>query len=67
LFGYVSGINRRIVALGFHPCRKTRGKNLNIAVTKLFRLPGGFVTQLSGGPAAVKYQHRGLVFGQLAR
>ena len=24
LFGHVSGINRSIIAFGFHPCRKTR-------------------------------------------
>ena len=23
LFGHVSGINRSVIALGFHPCRKT--------------------------------------------
>ena len=46
--------NSRVVAGNFLIGRKTVGKYFDVSVTEFFRLPGGFVTQLSGGAAAVK-------------
>lgn len=63
LVGNVLNGNGRIAARGFLPCGKAVGKNLDIGVTKFFRLPGGFVTQLSGGPTTIKYE-QGLFFSR---
>ena len=54
LLGDIFNGNRRIISVSFHPCGETVGKNFNIGITKFFRLPGGFMTQLSGGTPAVK-------------
>ena len=54
LFGDIFDGNGRIIARYFHPSGESVGKNFDIGVTKFFRLPGGFMTQLSGGALAVK-------------
>jgi len=58
--------NRRIVAGDLLVFRETIGKYFNIGVTEFFRLPGGFVTQLSGGATAVKNKHCIFTGGQLS-
>jgi hypothetical protein len=57
--------NRRIVAGDLLVFRETIGKYFNIGVTEFFRLPGGFVAQLSGGAAAVKNKQGIFTGGQL--
>ena len=54
LFGDIFNGNCRIVARNFHPSWESVGKNFDIGVAEFFRLPGGFMTQLSGGALAVK-------------
>ena len=54
LAGYILDGYRGITSLGFHVAGKTVGKDFDIGITKFFRLPGGFVAELSGGPAAVE-------------
>lgn len=65
LFGHIFDRNCGIVAFGLFPGGEAGGKNLNVSITEFFRLPGGFVTQLSGGAATIKDQQRILIFGQL--
>ena len=61
----VTGFNGVVVAGRFLPHRESVSENLYIFITKFFRLPGGFVAQLSGGALAVENQQGGLVGGQL--
>ena len=65
LFGNILDGNRRITAWGFHPSGESVGKNFDIGVTKFFRLPGGFVAQLSGRPLAIKNKQRIFISRQL--
>ncbi len=46
--------NSRVVAGNFLIGRESVGKYFGIGVTEFFRLPGGFVTQLSGRPSAIE-------------
>ena len=57
--------NSRVVAGNFLIGRESVGKYFDIGVTEFFRLPGGFVTQLSCGAAAVKYEQGIFILGQL--
>ena len=67
LAGYIVNRYRGITALGFHVTGKTVGINFDIGITKFFRLPGGFVAKLSGGPAAIENQQGIFILGQLVR
>jgi hypothetical protein len=49
------------------PGRITGIKNLNIGISKLTRLPGGIVAELSGGAAAIENQQRIFILGQFVR
>jgi len=52
--------------VGLFPGRVTRGKHFDFCVSKLNRLPGGLMAQLSGVALAVKNQRRILISGQFA-
>ena len=56
LLGDILNGNGGIITFGFQPCGKTVGENFDIGIAEFFRLPGGFVTQLSGGPATIEYE-----------
>ncbi len=51
---YIGGFHTGVIPLHLHPGRKTVGKDFDIGVTEFLRFPSGFVTQFSGGAAAVK-------------
>ena len=61
-----TGFNGIIVAGRALPLGKTVLINLDVGVTEFFRLPGGFVTQLSSGALAIEDQQGFLVFRQVA-
>ena len=54
------------VAGGAFPFGETVFINLDVGVAEFFRLPGGFVTQLSSGAFAVENQQGLLVFRKIA-
>ena len=54
-----------IVAGGAFPYRETVFKYLDVGVTEFFRLPGGFVAQLSGGALTIEDQQGVLVLRQV--
>jgi len=54
LAGHILDGHRCIAALGFHIAGKTVGKDFDIRITEFFRLPGGIMAELSGGPAAIE-------------
>jgi len=67
LLGHILHGYSCIGALGFHPGWISAGVDLDIGVAEFFRLPGGFMAQLSGGALAVKNQQRIFILGQFIR
>ena len=67
LFSHILHRNPGDIPRNLFPTGKTCCKDLYIFITELFRLPGGFMTQLSGGAAAVEYEQGVLVLGKTIR
>ena len=65
LFCHVLYRDACIITRNFHPGRETVRKDLDVFVSKFFRLPGGFVTKFSCRTFAIKNQHRVFIFRQL--
>ena len=61
-----TGLDRVVVAGGAFPFGKTVFIYFDIGVTEFFRLPGGFMAQLSGGALAIEDQQGFLVLRQAA-
>lgn len=58
----VTGLNTDVIIRVFFPGRKSVCKDLDISIAELFRLPGGFVAQFSGGALTIKYEQIVFVF-----